>query len=366
MIRSLVRIVPVFVIILSSLLVVVPAHANVDLSYFRVVPGSSPTQVAVQWATETETDTAAFIIRRGLTPNEQQATDIQTVQATGSAVGGKEYEYLDNSVTTGQVYYYWLIEFTRGGNRNPLGAMQQITAGVDATATPTSPAATATTQPTATSPAATATSQPTATSPASTSTPPPTATQPAQQQGQANAVATSTPVVVTDSAPAAANTPPAAANSPAAADTPAPAGTQAAGDLAATAQAAAPVATDAEAGKVDVAATEAAASVERSEGQPATLQDAGQTPPAAELQGAAGTEQPNGEAAGPTATLQAVAEAPGAAPQSQLVRPTATPRPTGSSDQGGNTSSLLLVVGGGAVCGAALLAVVVFFVWRRR
>ncbi len=60
-----------------------------------------------------------------------------------------------------------------------------------------------------------------------------------------------------------------------------------------------------------------------------------------------------------------LAEAP-AAPQAQLVRPTATPRPTDSSGDGDNTSSLLMVIGGGSLCGAALLVLVVFFVWRRR
>jgi hypothetical protein len=60
-----------------------------------------------------------------------------------------------------------------------------------------------------------------------------------------------------------------------------------------------------------------------------------------------------------------LAEAP-AEPAAQLVRPTATPRPTGTSEGGDNTSGLLMVIGGGSLCGAVLLVLVVFFVWRRR
>jgi hypothetical protein len=60
-----------------------------------------------------------------------------------------------------------------------------------------------------------------------------------------------------------------------------------------------------------------------------------------------------------------LAEAP-AAPQAQLVRPTATPRPSDSSGGGDNTSSLLVVIGAGSLCGAVLLILAVVFVWRRR
>ncbi len=337
MMRYSIRTISLLVVLLSSLLVAVPARANVDLGYFTVEQGPSQTQLLVSWGTETETDTAAFIIRRGDTADPARATDIQTIRATGTAARGDDYEYLDSGLTAGQVYYYWLIEFTTGGDRNELGTVQQATAG--ATPTPT-----ATTQPTATSPTATATTQPAATSPAPTSTPQPTTTQPVPQQGQTPA-ATATPRAQVENSAAATNTPAAAAN------------------LAATAPAAVPVATDAQA--VEGAATSVAPDAERSEGTDALPATADVTP-AAESQDAAGVEQLSGETAEPTATAQAVAEAPGAAPQAPLVRPTATPRPDDSSSEGGDTSSLLLVIGGGSVCGAALLALVVFFVWRRR
>jgi hypothetical protein len=78
------------------------------------------------------------------------------------------------------------------------------------------------------------------------------------------------------------------------------------------------------------------------------------------------TDQASGDPTGEaTATPQMLAEAP-AAPQTQLVRPTATPRPSDSSGGDDNTSSLLMVIGGGSLCGAVLLILVVVFVWRRR
>lgn len=353
--RSAMRIVPLLIILLSSLLGALPVQANVNLSYFRIDQGASPSQLIVAWATETETDTAAFIIQRSTTNNAAQAADITTVQATGTAVGGKEYEYVDNGVTPGQVYYYWLIELTRGNVRNPLGTVQQVTAG--STETPTTPA-----------PTATPTTQPTATLPP-TATPPPTATQPVQAAAQSTPQSTATTQPLVQDTPVATNTaPPAATSAPA--SPPLPAATNAPVNPAITAPATAAAAPDVQDAAAKDAAATAAATGERSEGQSDVVQDAAATTAVAEGQGAATAAPASGETApAATATPQTVAEAAPAqeaAPQAQLLRPTATPRPSGSSTGGNDASSLLTVIAGGAVCGAGLLALVVFFVWRRR
>lgn len=357
--RYSLRFLPLIAMLLSLFVAVVPAQANVDLSYFRVVQGSGAAQVAVQWATETETDTAAFIVRRGVSADFAQGADIQTVQATGQAMGGAEYEYIDSGVSAGQRYYYWLVEFTTGGERNQLGAMQEITPGATAT-----PAATATTPPTATAPA----------TPATTATTPPTATPQATQPPAAN-----NPTATTAAQPLVQNTvPPAATSAPI--NPPAAAATTAPVNPAITTPDSAPAAVDTPVVAVDPAAT-AAVTTERSDEQTAeTLQAAAAATPAGEsLSGANSAERPSGEttpsettpseATPSEATPAALAEAAPAqpaAPEAQLLRPTATPRPGDTSGQGDNSSSLLAFVGGGAICGAALLALVVFFVWRRQ
>lgn len=355
--RHSLRFLPLIAMLLTLFATAVPAQANVDLSYFRVVQGSGAAEVAVQWATETETDTAAFIVRRGVSADFAQGADIQTVQATGQAMGGAEYEYIDSGVSAGQKYYYWLVEFTTGGERNQLGAMQEITPG--ATATATLPAATAT------SPAATATSPAaTATSPAATA--PPQATQPP---------AANNPTATTAPQPLVQNTlPPTAADTPIPTATTAPinpaAATAAPVNPAITTPDSAPAAADTPVVAADPAAT-AAVTTERSDEQTAeTLQAAAAATPAGEsLSGANAAERPANETTQAEATPQTLAEAAPAqpaAPEAQLLRPTATPRPGDTSGQGDNSSSLLAFVGGGAICGAALLALVVFFVWRRQ
>ena len=91
------------------------AQANVSLLYFRVDPGTTPTELKVLWETETETDTVGFRVRRSTTSNVQQATIIAQVANTGSPVSGASYNYTDSGLTPDQPYYYWLYELTSTG-----------------------------------------------------------------------------------------------------------------------------------------------------------------------------------------------------------------------------------------------------------
>lgn len=350
----LLRLAPLVLILLSSLPLAAPARANVDLAYFEVVTSTSATQLIVRWGTETETDTAGFRIKRATVADVAQALDIRTEPARGSSISGADYEFTDTGLTTGQVYHYWLVELTTGGQQEVLRTVTATPGGESATATPTtqSTTATPTTQsatatPTATQRPPTATpTQPPAASAANTVAPtatrPPAATQPA-------ATATPQPALAPTSAPISTPAPVAATSNTSPAE-PLPV-------------------EDAQADEAAAATAIAAESAERGE-------DAEANPPAlpadalpAPVDGATSGEQDNPvpelDAA---ATPQVVAQAdqpPLDAPQAQLLRPTATPRPD-SATGSDNTNDLLLVIGGGSLCGAALLVLVVLFVWRRR
>ena len=106
-----------------------PARANVSLSYFEVVQGSSSSQLTVRWGTETETNTAGYRIRRGVNADPSQAADIHTEPARGSATTGFEYQFDDGGLTPGQVYYYWLIELEAAGGRLVRAQRRQATVG---------------------------------------------------------------------------------------------------------------------------------------------------------------------------------------------------------------------------------------------
>jgi hypothetical protein len=359
------RFILLVMVLLTSWLGAAPAHAAVELGYFEVEQGPVPPQLLVKWGTETEKDTVLFILKRGENANPAQATEIHTAQARGTAVTGWDYEFTDTGVTNGRVYYYWLIERTGSGQENPIGPKQYTAGGGTVTPAPPTPPATATptgqpptATPTAQPPTATPTAQPTATTqessnaPQSTATPTPQAPASTPTTGTLDSTPTSQP-------PAAATNPPAAPTT--GATNPAP------GDAAS--QPTAPASGDAQPVQTtDAPATDASApqAGERSQNQEAAVQDPATSAPATDQSNTTTTDQAGGDPTGEaTATPQMLAEAP-AAPQAQLVRPTATPRPSDSSGGGDNTSSLLMVIGGGSLCGAVLLILVVVFVWRRR
>jgi hypothetical protein len=345
------RIIPLVIVLLSSLLAAAPVHANVRLTYFELEQGPSSSQLVVKWGTETETNTAGFRIRRGTNANPSQATDIHTEPARGSATTGYDYQYVDSGLTTGQVYYYWLQELETSGGLKDLGNKQATAGGGTATPTPTAGPATATPLPPTATPA------------------PPTATPvPPASQAPAAATATQRPT----QAAATATSQPAAAPPSAALSTPATGVTPASLQPAVTDPFAAPVAPAVEEQEKEAAAAAAVAAAlgERGEDQRVIPQDPAPESPTAEGESAPEVDPLSAnQAPETTATPQMLAEASQApldAPQAQLVRPTATPRPSGASDGDDNTSSLLMVIGGGSLCGAALLVLVVFFVWRRR
>jgi hypothetical protein len=326
----------------------VPALAAVGLTSFEVNPGNADDELIITWETETEVGTIAFQLKRATTNNANSAELVAQLQAIGAGVGGGSYEHIDQNLTVGQQYYYWLYEVTGEGNIVLLTSPINAIAGGEATAAPT-PTATTAAQATAT-----------ATTPASPATATPTVTRPQSSPTTANTVATNTPPPT--SAPVFTNTPQptVASNVTSPTDTPQPTSTPAA-----TVEA--PVV-------VDATPTLEVEAPERAEETP--LLDAIQsTPGPAHLSLSApptppiDSNDPTGIASIDTPTAQVVADnqAQGAAtalPQPSIVRPTATPRPTG--EDSGSTTGLLAVVGGGSLCAAILLALAAVFIWRRR
>lgn len=180
---------------------------NVELLYFigeGVVDG-----VELEWRTATEYETAAFRMKRAdsasgpssyidVWQNGQQIS-IVPLQNPGFPETGGTYIVLDMDATTGQTYWYTLIEIEQNGAEIPLETIS-VVAGLVQSPTPTgqviggggnAPSATATTSATATQPAAASptplptntTTSPVATARANTSsttsTPQATATNPA-------------------------------------------------------------------------------------------------------------------------------------------------------------------------------------------
>jgi hypothetical protein len=363
------RFILLVLVLLTSWLGAVPAHAAVELSYFEIEQVPGPPQLLVKWGTETERDTVLFILKRGDNANPAQANEIHRTPARGTAVTGWDYEFPDTDVTDGRVYYYWLIEQTGSGEEKPVGSTQATAGGGTATPTPTAPTATVT--PTVQPATATPTVQPATATPIAQ---PPTATPTAATQGTTNApqpAATPTPQAPASTPTTGAlvntptNQPPAAATNPPAAPT---TGTSPTSGVAAS-QPTAPSSGDTQPIQTtDAPATDASTPQfgERSQNQDAAVQETATSAPAPDQSNTTTTDQAGGDPTGEaTATPQMLAEAP-AAPQAQLMRPTATPRPSDSSDGGDNTSSLLMVIGAGSLCGATLLVLVVVFVWRRR
>lgn len=347
------RVLIVLLILLSVLPLAAPASANVDLAYFDLLPASTNTQLLIKWGTETETDTAAFRLKRATVNDVTQAQTIKDEQARGTAISGADYEYTDSNLTPGQVYFYWLVELTTSGGQEVVANDSRAPGSAAATNTPitAAPTATPTTRPASATPT---------TGAGTPTSPPPTATQPAP---------TATPVPPTATLPpAATNTPAPGVTPPAATATSQPTATPVATSQPGTTAVVAPTNTVAAAQPITTP-DEAATATALAAAQP--LQAAQETP-LAQPGEALPTPIDNADVPGQTPGVdapQALAQATDAtisAPQAQLLRPTATPRAGNDNSNTRSNSSLLLVIGAGSLIGAALLALVALFVWRRR
>jgi hypothetical protein len=86
-------------------------------------------RIAIEWTTTCEIDNAGFNIHRGFSAEGQHARiNDRMIPARGSAVDGAAYSFIDNAVTTGITYYYWLEDVDVHGTGTIYGPAA-VTAG---------------------------------------------------------------------------------------------------------------------------------------------------------------------------------------------------------------------------------------------
>ena len=101
----------------------------VDLLYFSAEDDNG--DVALRWATASETNNYAFYLYRSETANRVDALEISGgVAAQGVGGGGASYNFTDATVDAGKTYYYWLSDMDNSGFETYYGP-RQITTTAD-------------------------------------------------------------------------------------------------------------------------------------------------------------------------------------------------------------------------------------------
>ncbi|HQG47036.1 MAG TPA: FlgD immunoglobulin-like domain containing protein, partial [bacterium] len=92
----------------------VPVYTPVEMSAFSAtrMDGS----VVLQWETQSESDNLGFNVYRS-TDEHGIFTQINTrmIPGAGSSASAHTYRYVDNSVETGQIYYYQIVDIATNG-----------------------------------------------------------------------------------------------------------------------------------------------------------------------------------------------------------------------------------------------------------
>ncbi len=121
------------ILFLLTILTVFPlmsVSASVDLLYFHANPGADFIQL--EWETAQELDNLGFNIYRGVTNNLNAAQKLNSSLIPGNTGSptGAYYEWIDNNVQVGTLYYYWLedVDINSIPNPNPYGP-ESATAG---------------------------------------------------------------------------------------------------------------------------------------------------------------------------------------------------------------------------------------------
>lgn len=89
-------------------------NAAVDLLYFRTQSGVN--NITLQWETATEIDNAGFYIQRSLEINAGYQRITSFIASQGDQFTGHYYEYIDQTVSSGILYYYKLEIISASGN----------------------------------------------------------------------------------------------------------------------------------------------------------------------------------------------------------------------------------------------------------
>ena len=153
------------------------ARAAIDLVSFTAAPGDG--HILLAWETATEFDNAGFFIVRSQAEDGEYIRISPFIQAEGDGVTGAEYEYEDQDVTNGVLYYYKLEAIGNDQSSEFYGPVTAILPTPTPTATNTStptrtPTSTATRTATRT-PTRTPFSTPATLTPTASETPTPTA-----------------------------------------------------------------------------------------------------------------------------------------------------------------------------------------------
>ena len=115
--------------ILTIILIPFLTHAAVTLKYFRVGE-TNDNAVKLEWETATEIDTALFILSRAES-KDGEFIQIQTIPAEGDSVTGMHYQYIDENVEPGKVYWYKLEEQDMSGNVNQVSELVSSNGSTD-------------------------------------------------------------------------------------------------------------------------------------------------------------------------------------------------------------------------------------------
>jgi hypothetical protein len=149
------------------------AKAAVELVEFTATPLSD--SILIEWETATEFNNAGFFVTRRTNPNDPYEPISDFIPAEGSGPIGAEYEYLDEDVSVGILYYYVLEDVDTSNLVETHGPVTAMIEDSGSTSTPT-PSATPTASSTSTFTPSPESSRTATHTPTSTRTPVPTRT----------------------------------------------------------------------------------------------------------------------------------------------------------------------------------------------
>lgn len=130
--RNIEKILLILVILISLVNINIhSARSAVNLLYFIGIPRDG--SVLLEWRTGGEINLAGFNLYRSVNqPNNFTRINQNTIAASGDPLLGAYYEYNDQQLTNGTVYYYRL-EFVKSDQTTELYGPLQVTPGSNAT-----------------------------------------------------------------------------------------------------------------------------------------------------------------------------------------------------------------------------------------
>jgi hypothetical protein len=114
-------------LIIMTLLLLVLGIIAVIITFFS----NQSASVIIEWETASEIDTAGFnLYRSEEVDGTYNKINSKIIPPSNDPFSGGKYKYTDESLISGQVYYYRLEEVEMNGNRSTLGSIE-VKAGYD-------------------------------------------------------------------------------------------------------------------------------------------------------------------------------------------------------------------------------------------